>query len=950
MIFAPRRAARRRGPAAFLRIEQLEARALPATVSLRIADYNIASSTVAPRNGLDTILQAIGDEATYAPARPIDVLALQEVGSQSSTTQAVVNLLNAIYGANTYARGTLNGSTAGSGTQGLVYRTSTVQLVSEFLVPIPAVNIGSADYTPLRQPIRYELRPVGAAASETFYLYNSHYKADMGTSEQNLRQAEAIDIRADADALGQGKNILYVGDFNGYTSAEAFYSTTLLGSGNGQAFDPIDRPGAWHSSPGAFVDILTQAPSNSPPAGFTGGGLDDRFDFQLVSGELLDGTGFEYVAGTYHVFGNNGSVPANGDINSPGSTALAGLPNRTMLLDLLTTVSDHLPVIADYSFPVAAGTPAIGSFAVNPSSVAPGGAFTLTASNVMETGGTIAAVNFYRETNANAGLQIGGDALVGPGSQSGTTWTLATNSAGLALGNHTYYAVATDAVNVNSAASTAILTVANPVASGPLLGWNMTGQSMFGTQGLPAGLVAIGLANSLGLTRGSGVATASTAANNAWGGNGWAATSAAGIAASAFASFGFTVANGYAASLSSIDMNYRRSMTAPPHGFWQFQINGGAWNDIGDFTNQFSSTSSSGAEITALNLANTGALQHLSAGTSVSFRVVPYGGTGAGGNWYVFDLTGNDLVVSGTIETATATTLVATPLATTGGSSVMFTATVAPSPGALGTVTFLDNGVPIPGGANVALSNGTAVFSTTTLALGSHPITASFSGAIGLSPSVSGVQTVVIGAQPKVNSVAINGNIASLAGPQRSRVASLVVAFDQAVQLDAGAMSLALHTGVTFDGAAHPAGYGTLPASLNLATSDNITWTITFTGNTEGGADGFHSLKDGVYDLKIDAAKVHPFGAPGANMAADSITTFNRLFGDDDAPTTPDGGTPGADFRAIVDTGDNLSFRGAFNNPGNYKSAFDFTGDGLINTGDNLAFRGRFNKALSWSA
>ena len=46
----------------------------------------------------------------------------------------------------------------------------------------------------------------------------------------------------------------------------------------------------------------------------------------------------------------------------------------------------------------------------------------------------------------------------------------------------------------------------------------------------------------------------------------------------------------------------------------------------------------------------------------------------------------------------TTTTLVASPLATTGGSSVQFTATVAPSPGALGTVNFLDNGVAITGG------------------------------------------------------------------------------------------------------------------------------------------------------------------------------------------------------------------------------------------------------------
>ena len=84
-------------------------------------------------------------------------------------------------------------------------------------------------------------------------------------------------------------------------------------------------------------------------------------------------------------------------------------------------------------------------------------------------------------------------------------------------------------------------------------------------------------------------------------------------------------------------------------------------------------------------------------------------------------------------------------------------------------------------------------------------------------------------------------------------------------------------------------------------------------------------------------------------MAANSTTTFHRLFGDTGAPTTPAGGTPNVDFEAVVNSGDNLAFRGAFNNAANYKAFFDFNGDGVINSGDNLQFRNRFNKALTWS-
>lgn len=108
-----------------------------------------------------------------------------------------------------------------------------------------------------------------------------------------------------------------------------------------------------------------------------------------------------------------------------------------------------------------------------------------------------------------------------------------------------------------------------------------------------------------------------------------------------------------------------------------------------------------------------------------------------------------------------------------------------------------------------------------------------------------------------------------------------------------------------------------------MTTSDNITWVVTFSGNTDDGSDGFKSVKDGVYDLTIDGSKVHPMGAPGVNMEANATTTFHRLFGDSNAATTPIGGTPGTDFQAIVNTSDNLAFRSAFNNPLNYQAFFD---------------------------
>lgn len=337
-----------------LRLEPLESRDTPSVGYFRFVSYNIAASNGSPASGLDTVLQAIGAERSGSLAQAIDLLALQEVRSQSTTTQAVVNLLNGIYGAGVYARGSLDGATTGSGTQGIVYNTQTLQLLGE-----AAVGTTSTSGQP-RQTMRYRLRPVGASADAEFYVYNGHFKADDDSTSESRRLVEANAIRANADALGQGVQVLYVGDFNVYRNTDSSFQR-LISAGNGQAFDPPNRMGNWHENAG-FRDVFTQAPAVNPPSGLTGGGLDDRFDFQLFSDELTDGAGLDYVAGTYRSFGNNGSVPLNGNINSVANTALSELPNRIAVLNLLTTVTDHLPVVADYR--IVGSAPAVANVVI----------------------------------------------------------------------------------------------------------------------------------------------------------------------------------------------------------------------------------------------------------------------------------------------------------------------------------------------------------------------------------------------------------------------------------------------------------------------------------------------------------------------------------------------------------------------------------------------------------
>src|SRR5690349_15011447 len=89
----------------------LEGRVLLSPAELRIVSYNIANATSSAERtpGLGTILQAIGSEKVNGVSRPIDVLALQELKNQATSTSTVVAILNGIYGPGTYSRGSLDG-------------------------------------------------------------------------------------------------------------------------------------------------------------------------------------------------------------------------------------------------------------------------------------------------------------------------------------------------------------------------------------------------------------------------------------------------------------------------------------------------------------------------------------------------------------------------------------------------------------------------------------------------------------------------------------------------------------------------------------------------------------------------------------------------------------------------------------------------------------------------
>ena len=313
---------------------------------LRIATYNTAtsgenSSPATPRSAVEEVLAGIGAEDVNGIVRPIDILVLQEQASLSVSTQAVANMLNDIYGADTYARGRLNGGTNGGGRAGIVYNTQTVDLIQERSFGRLSTSAQA------RQTLRYQLRPLGYDERSNFYIYVNHYKSGSSATDMRRRNVEATALRANADLLGDDLQAIYAGDFNISSCNEPMFRT-LTSDGAAQGLDPMAESVSvcqWKDNSSVRY-LHTQSPADSSATGLVLGGVDDRFDFQLVTENLFDGEGLSLIPGSYHAFGNNGTHRMNGPINSQSNSALA-----QPLLDALADASDHLPVVADYQLP-----------------------------------------------------------------------------------------------------------------------------------------------------------------------------------------------------------------------------------------------------------------------------------------------------------------------------------------------------------------------------------------------------------------------------------------------------------------------------------------------------------------------------------------------------------------------------------------------------------------------
>jgi endonuclease/exonuclease/phosphatase family metal-dependent hydrolase len=313
-----------------------------ADAQLRIVTYNTLDKpmSVTDDSEFQTIFGAIAADSVNGIARPVDILTLQEqrvFNTSSSTAHDIAASLNDLHGVTTY-EALVSGP--GFDRLGIVYNSATVDLVSSLAVPVGT-----------RPGLRGQFRPAGYSdPASDFYVYSAHFKAGSSDSDEDRRAAEAQTLRNNADALGPDANVIFTGDFNVQGGFEDGYQN-FFDSGNARAVDPTGRSSWGGSTP----ELMTQSTrSGNSSDGGAGGGMDDRFDFQLVTEEVADGGGFAIITpastgaaeSSYRAFGNDGNT-FNQSINSTFS-------NRSQssgTINALFNFSDHLPVVADYQLP-----------------------------------------------------------------------------------------------------------------------------------------------------------------------------------------------------------------------------------------------------------------------------------------------------------------------------------------------------------------------------------------------------------------------------------------------------------------------------------------------------------------------------------------------------------------------------------------------------------------------
>lgn len=173
-----------------------------------------------------------------------------------------------------------------------------------------------------------------------FHCIVAHLKAGSDWDDAQEREAEVELLLAALSEDYQPGNFFFLGDFNIYRSSEgAFQKLVDNPNADFRFHDPINRIGQWHNDY-EYRDVHTQSTHTSSNGCASTGGMDDRFDFILINGNVKYGNRkVAALPSTYKAIGQDGQHFNSSIISSPTNTSVPA-----HVLSALYYMSDHLPV------------------------------------------------------------------------------------------------------------------------------------------------------------------------------------------------------------------------------------------------------------------------------------------------------------------------------------------------------------------------------------------------------------------------------------------------------------------------------------------------------------------------------------------------------------------------------------------------------------------------------
>lgn len=234
--------------------------------------------------------------------------------------------------------------------QMVYYNSSKLTLLFNAVIPTGVRDINH--YT-------FQLNTDDAATNPILLeVFVTHLKASRGNENMQKRE-ESVDLFVrELERLDPNSFVIFAGDFNFYTSNEPGFLKIIDTSNSIQIIDPINRlcpefpnnginyfnednyDSTYFWNNNSFADVHSQSTRSAQLNGDgAGGGMDDRFDFIMISKNLTTSNNLYYVENSYKTIGNNGNC-YNSFVSNTECTGEFSQSLRNALFNF----SDHLPI------------------------------------------------------------------------------------------------------------------------------------------------------------------------------------------------------------------------------------------------------------------------------------------------------------------------------------------------------------------------------------------------------------------------------------------------------------------------------------------------------------------------------------------------------------------------------------------------------------------------------